>query len=802
VLKKLLGELLLHAWRRPRGGAAPATGTLRERFDRLLLADDCDGALALARDALAREPGSYEALLLQGRARQKLHDAEGAMRDFDAALRLRPDDAELHDYLGALRQELGQLPAALAGYERALELRPDFPLAAFHRALARLTAGDFARGWDDYELRLLGAPAAAGGPPRWEGSPLAGRGILVAREQGLGDEIMFASMLPQLAAQAARCVVECDPRLLALFRRSFPSVSFFGSGAGGAPGPVDCAIEAGSLARHFRRRPEDFPRHEGYLRADPEAVARWRARLDALGPELKIGLSWQGGVRKTRRPLRSLELEELLPLLRLPGLRFVSLQYTPEARAEVDDLKARHGIAIEHWPEAIDDLDQTAALVCALDLVASVCTSLVHLAGALGRPAWVLTPVGPEWRYGSSGESMPWYPSVRLFRQGEYRQWAPVVEAVAAALREFASDRGAALAVAGRHQEAAEALRAAAAGGTVDAATVNLAGLCCTLTHRYAEAIALYERALAAEPGHADALLNAGWTATLAGSGTANRYFRAWLAQQPEPAYGGPAPSPERLRLPEVALACVDCAYHDLAAKALRTVLARCEFGRALFLSDRDCGVPGVQFVPIERIGSTAAYSNFMVHRLHEYVGGWGEATHVLVIQYDGFVLNPGAWDPAFLQYDYIGPAVRFPDGRAGGIGGFSLRSRRLLAALRDDAAVRGYDAAQAPFAEDVAISWVYRRRLEERHGVRFAPAEVADRFAAEAIAPTERSFGFHNLMHLVSLLQHGFRLRDRPGDGVPMTFRAASALGPVSVTRELELRARGDAWVRHPQAD
>ena len=797
----------MHAWRGRRAGSpaagAPDPDSLRERFDRLLLEDDCEGALALAASALAQAPDSFEARLLRGRARQKLHDAEGAWHDFAEALRLRPDDAELHDFLGALHQELGRMPEAIAGYARALELRPGFALAAFHLGLARLLAGDFARGWEGYELRLAGAQSTApAGLTRWNGSPCAGRGILVTREQGLGDEVMFASMLPQLAEQATPCVVECDPRLLALFRRSFPQASFVASTggavhAGALPAQVQCTIEAGSLARVLRRGPGDFPRHEGYLRADPGEVARWRVRLDALGPGLTIGLSWQGGVRKTRRALRSLELEQLVPLLRLPGLRFVSLQYTPEAPAEIAELRARHGIVIEHWQDVIDDLDQTAALVCALDLVVSVCTSIVHLAGALGRPAWVLTPVGPEWRYGLSGETMPWYPSVRLFRQRVYRQWDTVIADVAAELGALAAARGAALVRDARYDEAEVALRTATAARPADADAANLAGLCCTLSHRYDEAMLHFDRALAIDPANADALSNAGWTATLAGRGTANRYFRAWLARQPEPVHG-PLPSQAPLRLPGVAVVCVDCAYHDLAAKALRTVLAKCEFGRAIFLSDRDCGVGGVQFLPIERIASTAAYSNFMVHRLHEFV----DAEHVLVIQYDGFVLNPGAWDPAFLQYDYIGPTVRFPDGRAGGIGGFSLRSRRLLQALRDDPRVRGYDAAQAPFAEDVAISWVFRRRLEERYGITFAPAEVADRFAAEAIAPTSRTFGFHNLLHLVSLYQNGFRLADRPDEGVRIAFRADSGRSPVGVARVLELRARGDAWAAHPQAD
>jgi tetratricopeptide (TPR) repeat protein len=446
LLRKLLGDLFFPS-RRAQNAALPrdiSSGELRVRFDALLQADDVDSALALAAAARAQHPDSYEAHLLAGRAHQKLHQPQAALECYEAARRLRDDDAELYDSRAATWQELGRLPEAFADYERALALRPDFPLARFHRSMALLLAGDFRRGWDDYELRRLNPEHARSeaGLPRWDGAALGGRTLLITREQGLGDEIMYASMLPQLIAQAGRCLVECDPRLLALLGRSFPAATFFGTVPGSRlpdsipRASIDLAIEAGSLAGYLRREPADFPRHAGYLRADPAKVARWRERLAGLGPGLKVGLSWTGGVRKTRRALRSLSLEQMLPLLRLPGLRFVSLQYTPDAGAAVKELRARHGIEVAHWQDGIDDYDETAALACALDVTVSVCTSLVHLCGALGRPAWVLTPLSPEWRYGISGETMPWYSSVRLFRQTAYADWGPVLERVAGALAE------------------------------------------------------------------------------------------------------------------------------------------------------------------------------------------------------------------------------------------------------------------------------------------------------------------------------------------------------------------------------
>jgi hypothetical protein len=201
---------------------------------------------------------------------------------------------------------------------------------------------------------------------------------------------------------------------------------------------IDVAIPAGRVPRFLRRGHGDFPRHQGYLKADPERVARWRERLDRIGPGLKVGIAWAGGVRKTRRALRSIPLEEWRPILETPGVRFASLQYTADAGATVSALREQQRMRVEHWDEAISDYEETAALVCALDLVISVCTAVIHLGGALGRRVWVLAPFSPEWRYGFTGDTMPWYPSVRIFRQPAFGEWDPVISAAAAELRRLA----------------------------------------------------------------------------------------------------------------------------------------------------------------------------------------------------------------------------------------------------------------------------------------------------------------------------------------------------------------------------
>lgn len=361
------------------------------------------------------------------------------------AVRAQPGFAAARLNLGMLLQDRGLLDEALSAYQQALRREPDLTEARLNRALIWLARGDFARGWPQYEARKGGSvhfTARGFRFPDWDGKPAPGRTVLVYGEQGLGDEIMFASCLPEVIARTGRCVIDCATKLERLFARSFPTAAVHGGSQNdsdhgwlAAVGPVDFQIAIGSLPGHFRRSAADFPAHGGYLKADPAAVETWRTRLAALGAGPKIGISWRGGTVHTRSRLRSVELGELLPVLRTRDARFVSVQYG-DCREEVARLHAEHGIAIEHWPDALADYDQTAALVAALDLVLSVQTAVVHLAGALGRPAWVLVPAVPEWRYRVEGETMPWYPSVRLMRQSGAGGWQPAIERVARELRE------------------------------------------------------------------------------------------------------------------------------------------------------------------------------------------------------------------------------------------------------------------------------------------------------------------------------------------------------------------------------
>lgn len=367
-----------------------------------------------------------------------------ALACFDRALELAPGSAAVLNRKALLVDHLGDRARGLELLQESLRLAPDDDHARYNLGLYHLKYGEYAQGWDRYEYRrnfesFIGKHRRF--PlPDWDGAPLDGRTLLVCPEQGLGDEIMFGSCIPEVAARARHVIVECDAKLEAIFRRSLAACTVVSRQRTVAndwinrvvPRP-DLQVAAGSLAKHFRRTLADFPQ-QGFLKADGDSVAAWRAKLGALGPGPKIGLSWRGGVGYTGKKRRSLSLEVLLPVLRLPGMQFVNLQYT-DARDEMRQLEQRHSVRVQHWQEAIDDYDQTAALVCALDGVLTVCTAIVHLTGALGRPALVMVPFGADWRYGAAGEGMAWYPSVRLVRQRRVGEWSEVLEEISNRLR-------------------------------------------------------------------------------------------------------------------------------------------------------------------------------------------------------------------------------------------------------------------------------------------------------------------------------------------------------------------------------
>ena len=360
---------------------------------------------------------------------------EQALASFRRALALAPDTAESMACCGHALRDLGRFDEALTAYDAALRLRADFGDALSNRALTLLARGDYAAGWVQYEQRFAASgtrPRTRGASP-WRGEPLAGRSIAVLSEQGLGDELMFASCLPDLLATGARVDVQCEPRLAALLARSFPAATVQARDGDAAVRP-DYEISIGSLPLHFRPARNAFPRSEGYLQADPVRIAHWRAQCGSGREARRIGLSWRGGTLRNRQFLRSLALRELLPHLRVAEARLFSLQ-AGDCGRELAQASAECAIEVRDLAGVLGpSIDELAAAIAALDLVVTVDNTVAHLAGALGRPVWILLPFSAEWRYGRDDARLDWYTSARLFRQRAPLDWQPVLAELACAL--------------------------------------------------------------------------------------------------------------------------------------------------------------------------------------------------------------------------------------------------------------------------------------------------------------------------------------------------------------------------------
>jgi hypothetical protein len=302
-----------------------------------------------------------------------------------------------------------------------------------NKAMALLMKRDWS-GWELYrqtvgttkqrELRAYNTPEE----PMWHGEKGS---VVIYGNQGLGDEIAFASCIPD-AIEKADVIVDCDHRLAGLFKRSFPQAKVYGT-RHKADRPwdhlIDYSIPSDCLPAMFRTKDKDFP-GTPYLKADPERRIQWKALFDTYKKPV-IGIAWTGGSKHTGKVKRSLSLEKLLPIFKSVDATWVSLEYNDRAE-QIEEFEMEHGVKIHDFPRATraaeeQDYDELAALVSELDLVISVTTAVVHLCGALGKECWTLVPNKPRWFLGVKGEDLPWYRSVKLLRQSQQGQW-PIEE--------------------------------------------------------------------------------------------------------------------------------------------------------------------------------------------------------------------------------------------------------------------------------------------------------------------------------------------------------------------------------------
>lgn len=412
---------------------------------------DLDAAIQHYRRSLAldaNEPMTHNNL---GNALRNREQLDAAIESLRKAIALKPDYVEAHSNLGNALQDRGELDAALVSFDTALALHPDYLEARWNRSLALLMQGRLEEGWAQHEWRLRQKEHLAGYRdlpalrPMYAGEDLTGKTILVWSEQGVGDEIFFAGVLPDVIRAAGHCVIECDPRLVPLYARSFPRAEIIPKRNPAHPRTRQPDIEwqcpIGSLPRFFRPRIASFPRHDGYLVPDTERVAFWKERFTALGPAPKIGITWRSMRRSASRDLHYTELRQWGSIVNVPGVTFINLQYD-ECRAELEMARKEFGVEVHAWDDIdqLNDLDEVAALMRALDLVIAPTTTPAIMAGAVGAPVWMLLTRHITWKTLGT-EGIPMFPDLRPMWRPRNVPWDPVLETVAAKLREEVARR-------------------------------------------------------------------------------------------------------------------------------------------------------------------------------------------------------------------------------------------------------------------------------------------------------------------------------------------------------------------------
>lgn len=367
---------------------------------------------------------------------------EEALRWAQATLRLTPTHAGAFAAKSMILAALRRTDEALEAVDQAIALEPESWSSHYAKAIILLRAGRYREGWPWFEARKpLAIPARAHDlpGPAWDGTaPLAGKRLLLYCEQGLGDTLQFCRYAPLALEAGADVTLVVQPSLVRLMRSLHPRVEILSSQQEIGDYHLHCALM--SLPRAFGTTVETIPAPIPYLHADPDATARWRARLAELAGR-KVGLVWSGASRPENPAAyatdlkRSLALPQLAPLAAVKGVSFVSLQKGPAA-AQAATPPA--GMVLHDWTDELEDFADTAALVAALDLVITVDSAVLHLAGALGRPVWAPDRYDHCWRWLLGREDSPWYPTLRLFRQAAPNAWEPVMERLSQALREWA----------------------------------------------------------------------------------------------------------------------------------------------------------------------------------------------------------------------------------------------------------------------------------------------------------------------------------------------------------------------------
>ena len=402
-------------------------------------------SIQACQDAIRINPDYFEAYYNQGVVLQDQGNFSQAIESYQEAIRINPDYAQAYNNYGFILHKQGKFDEAIKQYRRAIDLDSTIAQARTNLGVALLLVGDFKEGWREYDWRLKVESYWYGKRPlpypRWHGGDLEDKTILVLAEQGIGDQIMFASVLHLLTQKSRKVLVEIDPRLIPTFQRSFPHMTFFPQfdlpDFSVFEHAIDYQIPIASLGQHFLNTEPAFPKQQSYLVPCSEKVRQFRSRYKQLadGKPL-VGISWRGGNRK--KESRDIPLGQWADLIAMGRFCFINLQYG-NVTNEVLDFTTETGISVysDDRVDSSKDLDGFVAQVAAMDLVVSVANSTAHFAGSLGKSALILLPLVPDWRWMISRADSLWYPEITLLRQSRVGDWGDVLQYTKIALTQF-----------------------------------------------------------------------------------------------------------------------------------------------------------------------------------------------------------------------------------------------------------------------------------------------------------------------------------------------------------------------------
>ena len=394
--------------------------------------------------ALHINPDYIEAIYALGGLSKEQKRLKQAETYYQEALSINPDYIEATYALSGLFKQQKQFKQAEEYYQKALNIDPDQVNATWKFSSLLLVLSRFSEGWKNYEYRYhpdnedresMGTIPPNNTTAPYQGENLSGKHILICPEQGIGDMVMFASILYELENKGARITLSCDARMVGLFNRSFSFITAIAEDKENRYQSLDKDLDyylmIGSLPKFYRNDIKDFASHKPYFKTDEDLSKKWIERFKQLKHTINIGISWQGGVKAANRKSRSLRLEQLLPILSVAnkGANIINLQYG-DHKEEINSFTQQTNIIIHDWEDAdsLKDLDNFAAQIKALDLVISIDNSTVHFSGALGVKTFVMLSFNQDWRWAEDRNDSYWYPNItRLFRQSTDGDWDEVI---------------------------------------------------------------------------------------------------------------------------------------------------------------------------------------------------------------------------------------------------------------------------------------------------------------------------------------------------------------------------------------